>query len=78
MNASAWSDSCSPTSPSPRPTTSVGVVLRGGQGHQLTLPRPLNCWELRQTAPAVVAVLDELLEEHTLTPRPPSSSTSET
>lgn len=53
----------------------VGVVLRGGQGHQLTLPRPLNCWELRQTAPAV---LDELLEEHTLTPRPPSSSTSET
>jgi DNA invertase Pin-like site-specific DNA recombinase len=43
----------------------AGVVLRGGQTHQLTLSRPLNCWELRQTDPAVVAVLDELLDQHT-------------
>ncbi|MFD4144485.1 hypothetical protein [Streptomyces sp. NPDC058572] len=43
----------------------VGVVLRGGQNHQLTLAKPLNCWELRQTDPAVIAALDELLEEHT-------------
>jgi hypothetical protein len=43
----------------------VGVVLRGGQSHQLTLPRPQTAWELRQTDPAVVAALDELLNEHT-------------
>ncbi|MEV0938170.1 recombinase family protein [Streptomyces phaeochromogenes] len=43
----------------------VGVVLRGGQSHQLTLPRPLTGWELRQTDPAVVTALDELLDEHT-------------
>ena len=43
----------------------VGVVLRGGQTHRLTLAKPLNCWELRQTDPAVVTALDELLEEHT-------------
>ncbi|MGW0825541.1 hypothetical protein [Streptomyces sp. NPDC002845] len=36
-----------------------------GKLHQLTLPRPLTAWELRQTDPAVVAALDELLEEHT-------------
>ncbi|WP_367326412.1 hypothetical protein [Streptomyces sp. HUAS ZL42] len=43
----------------------IGVVLRGGQSHQLTLPRPLTAWELRQTDPAVIAALDELLDEHT-------------
>ncbi|WP_351237820.1 recombinase family protein, partial [Streptomyces sp. NPDC002133] len=43
----------------------IGVVLRSGQSHQLTLPRPLTAWELRQTDPAVIAALDELLDEYT-------------
>lgn len=43
----------------------IGVVLRGGQSHQLTLPRPQTAWELRQTDRAVITALDELLDEHT-------------
>src|SRR6266498_3602101 len=41
------------------------VRLRGGQDHSLHLPIPLAAWQLRQTPPAVVAAIDELLNDHT-------------
>lgn len=41
------------------------VRLRGGQDHSLHLPIPLAAWQLRQTPPAVVAAIDELLDNHT-------------
>jgi len=43
----------------------VGVRFRGGATQSLTLPLPLSAWQLRQTAPAVVAEIDALLDEHT-------------
>jgi len=41
------------------------VRFKGGATRTLTLPRPLNAWQLRQTNPAVVAQIDELLDAHT-------------
>jgi CRP-like cAMP-binding protein len=41
------------------------VRFRGGATHALRLARPVRAWELRQTAPAVVAEIDRLLDEHT-------------
>lgn len=40
------------------------VRFRGGATRTLTMPRPLRAWELRQTAPEVVAEIDRLLEHH--------------
>jgi DNA invertase Pin-like site-specific DNA recombinase len=42
----------------------VHVRFRGGATRTLTVPRPLSAWELRQTAPAVVAEIDRLLDRH--------------
>ncbi len=39
--------------------------LRGGQHHTLTLPLPKTAWELRQTPPATVTEIDQLLDHHT-------------
>jgi hypothetical protein len=43
----------------------AAVRFRGGVTTSLTLPLPLNAWQMRQTRPAVVAEIDKLLEHHT-------------
>ena len=42
------------------------VRFRGGACRTLELPLPLNAWQLRRTAPAVVAEIDDLLGQHTV------------
>ena len=42
------------------------VRLPGGACHSLTLPRPLRAWEAHTTPPATVAMIDELLADHTI------------
>jgi len=41
------------------------VRLSGGQLHTLTVPRPLRAWEQHTTAPSTIALIDQLLAEHT-------------
>ena len=41
------------------------VRFRGGQTTTLTIPRPLNAWEARQTPADTLAEIDRLLDEHT-------------
>ena len=41
------------------------VRLPGGTQHTLTVPRPLRAWEAHTTPPATIALIDELLAEHT-------------
>jgi DNA invertase Pin-like site-specific DNA recombinase len=41
------------------------VRLSGGQLHTLTVPRPLRAWEAHTTPPATIALIDELLDDHT-------------
>ncbi|MHB1836191.1 MAG: recombinase family protein [Solirubrobacteraceae bacterium] len=41
------------------------VRFRGGQTTSLTIPIPLNSWQQRQTDPDTIALLDQLLDEHT-------------
>ena len=41
------------------------VRFRGGQTTSLTLPIPGKAWQLRQTHPDTLAMLDRLLNEHT-------------
>lgn len=41
------------------------VRFRGGQTTSLTLPIPGPAWQLRQTHPDTLAMLDRLLDEHT-------------
>ncbi|MHB8341072.1 MAG: recombinase family protein [Mycobacteriales bacterium] len=43
----------------------VHVRFRGGTTTSLTLPTPDNAWQARLTPPAVVATIDELLDNHT-------------
>jgi hypothetical protein len=43
----------------------VHVRLRGGQHHTLNLALPLNAWQKRKTPETTIAVIDELLGEHT-------------
>ena len=43
----------------------VHVRWRGGQDHSMTLPRPLNAWQERQTPQATINLIDQLLDEHT-------------
>jgi hypothetical protein len=45
--------------------TSAHVRLPGGTQHTLTVPRPLRAWEAHTTPTATVALIDELLAEHT-------------
>ena len=44
---------------------SAHVRLPGGTEHTLTVPRPLRAWEAHTTPPATVALIDELLADHT-------------
>jgi DNA invertase Pin-like site-specific DNA recombinase len=41
------------------------VRLSGGQPHTLTVPRPLKAWEAHTTPPSTIALIDELLADHT-------------
>lgn len=41
------------------------VRFRGGQTTSLTLPRPLNAWQARQTPPDTLAEINRLLDSHT-------------
>ena len=41
------------------------VRLPGGQQHTLTVPRPLTAYEQHTTPPATLALIDELLADHT-------------
>ncbi|MCA1681202.1 MAG: recombinase family protein, partial [Actinobacteria bacterium] len=41
------------------------VRLSGGQQHTLTLPRPLRAWEAHTTPASTIALIDELLDQHT-------------
>ncbi|MEW6747880.1 MAG: recombinase family protein [Planctomycetota bacterium] len=41
------------------------VRFRGGATRTLELPIPLNAWQKRATNPAIVRMIDELLDEHT-------------
>lgn len=44
----------------------AGVRFRGGATRSLTLPLAQPSWQLRQTAPEVVAEIDALLDQHTV------------
>jgi DNA invertase Pin-like site-specific DNA recombinase len=41
------------------------VRFRGGQTTTLTIPKPVNSWQARQTPADTIALIDRLLEEHT-------------
>jgi len=41
------------------------VRLTGGQSHTLNVPRPLRAWEAHTTTASTIALIDELLAEHT-------------
>lgn len=41
------------------------VRFRGGQTTSLTIPIPPTAWQIRQTDPDVIALLDRLLDDHT-------------
>jgi len=41
------------------------VRLSGGAQHTLTIPRPLRAWEAHTTPPSTIALIDELLADHT-------------
>jgi DNA invertase Pin-like site-specific DNA recombinase len=43
----------------------LDVRFRGGQTTSLTVPIPPPAWQLRQTKPEVLALLDRLLDDHT-------------
>jgi len=44
----------------------VQIRFRGGAARELRLPLPQSAWALRKTKPEIVAELDRLLEEHTV------------
>jgi DNA invertase Pin-like site-specific DNA recombinase len=41
------------------------VRLSGGQQHTLQVPRPLRAWEQHTTPPSTIALIDQLLNDHT-------------
>ena len=41
------------------------VRLSGGQQHTLQVPRPLRAWEAHTTPPSTIALIDQLLNDHT-------------
>jgi len=43
----------------------VHVRFKGGQTTSVSVPIPRNAWQLRQTAPEVIAEVDRLLDHHT-------------
>jgi len=50
---------------SKRDKISIGVRFRGGATQHLTLPLAQPAWQLRQTAPQVIADIDHLLDDYT-------------
>jgi DNA invertase Pin-like site-specific DNA recombinase len=42
------------------------IRLPGGQQHHLTVPRPRTAWEQHSTPDSTLAVIDQLLAEHTI------------
>jgi len=44
---------------------SAHVRLPGGVAHSLSVPRPLTAWEAHTTPEATLAIIDELLADHT-------------
>jgi len=48
-----------------RDAITVGVRFRGGATRSMTLPLAQPAWQIRQTSAAVVAEIDELLNDHT-------------
>jgi DNA invertase Pin-like site-specific DNA recombinase len=42
------------------------IRLPGGQQHQLVVPRPRTAWEQHSTPDSTLAMIDELLDDHTL------------
>jgi hypothetical protein len=46
-------------------TITAHIRLRGGQDHTLTLPAPQPGWAIRQTPPAIVTAIDDLLNDCT-------------
>ena len=47
------------------PEIHLHVRFRGGQTTSLTIPVPPSAWQERQTPPATVTLLDQLLNQHT-------------
>jgi DNA invertase Pin-like site-specific DNA recombinase len=43
----------------------LDIRFRGGQTRSMTIPIPLSAWKARQTDPDTLALLDQLLDEHT-------------
>jgi hypothetical protein len=43
----------------------VHVRFHGGQATTLTIPKPLNSWQARQTPGEILAEIDRLLDDHT-------------
>jgi hypothetical protein len=43
----------------------IHLRLSGGQLHTLTIPRPLQAWEAHRTPASTIALIDQLLAEHT-------------
>jgi hypothetical protein len=41
------------------------IRFRGGAMTTLTLARALNAWQLRETSTEIVALVDQLLDQHT-------------
>jgi DNA invertase Pin-like site-specific DNA recombinase len=41
------------------------VRLSGGQQHTLSVPRPLRAWEAHTTPASTIALIDQLLDQHT-------------
>lgn len=48
-----------------RDDITVGIRFKGGAARSLTLPRPLTSWEEWKTPAAVLAEIDQLLDDHT-------------
>lgn len=44
----------------------ANIRFKGGATRTLNLPKPKNAWQMRQTDPAVIAEIDELLNHHTI------------
>ncbi len=43
----------------------VHIRFRGGATKSITLPRPLNAWQLRKSPPQLIAEIDRMLDHHT-------------
>jgi len=46
-------------------TLTAALRLPGGQHHSLTIPLPLNAWQERKTPDTTIALINQLLDDHT-------------